>query len=169
MPKKPKNVVDTASPKRGRGRPRNVIPSAIWGRAENYRGILGRVWDDLSPLLLRTENEDDVVKAIQTAMPSENEFTPLASLMLTVIRGSDFPKTSRGRINFLADSVAGLGLVAPRRSRDICVAERAKRKRAHHIIRYEFYVECSCGYEGPSRDHACRNCGAAIPEYWLLQ
>src|SRR5437867_6072956 len=66
------------------------------------------------------------------------------------------------QINFLADSLAGTGIVSPRRSRDICAAERAKEKRTHRIIRFEFYVECSCGYKGPSENHACRKCGATI-------
>jgi hypothetical protein len=72
------------------------------------------------------------------------------------------------RINFLADSLAALGVVVPRRSRDICAAERAKAKREHHVIRYEFYVECSCGYKGPSKDHACRRCGAKIQHFLQL-
>ena len=24
-------------------------------------------------------------------------------------------------------------------------------------------IECSCGYQGPARDNACRKCGAEIP------
>src|SRR5712692_1579802 len=162
-----KNPLDTSSPKRGRGRPPRVVASWIGGRSNNFRGILQRVWNDLWPLLSRANTEHDVIEAIQKAMPGENEFTPLAALVLKVLKDSGFPKTPKGRINFLADSVAGLGWVAPRRSRDICAAEREKRKRAHHIVRYEYYVECSCGYEGPSRDHACRNCGAAIPPYLI--
>ena len=40
--------------------------------------------------------------------------------------------------------------------------ERDRFEHAHQIIRYEFYVECSCGYKGHSRNHACRKCGAQI-------
>jgi hypothetical protein len=47
--------------------------------------------------------------------------------------------------------------VTPRRSREICAEERAKIR--HVIVRREYYIECSCGYEGPARDGACRNCG----------
>jgi hypothetical protein len=164
---KARKALDTFSRKRGPGRPANVEPSAIWGRAENYRGILKNVWEKFSAHLLNAEGKDDVVRAIQAAMPGENEFTPLASLIFTVVKGRDFPKTQKGQISFLADSVASLGLVSPRRSRDICTAERAKRKRANHILRAELYVECSCGYKGHSLDHACRKCGTAIP-VWLV-
>jgi hypothetical protein len=73
-----------------------------------------------------------------------------------------FPKRRQAQINFVADSLAGLGRIAPRRSRDICADERAKAKRAHHIIRYEVYVECSCGYKGRSRNHACPKCRTRI-------
>lgn len=48
--------------------------------------------------------------------------------------------------------------------RDVCRRGRAKQraKSPYHILRYEYYVECSCGYEGPARDNACRKCGAEI-------
>jgi hypothetical protein len=38
--------------------------------------------------------------------------------------------------------------------------KRAKARRIGHILRFEFYVECSCGYEGPSRERARRDRGA---------
>jgi len=34
-------------------------------------------------------------------------------------------------------------------------------------LRFEYYVECSCRYKGPSLDHACPKCGAKISEDWL--
>jgi len=159
-----KNVLDTFSTKRPRGRPPKVCASAIQGRADNYRGILDNVWDRLSPLLLRAETEEDVVRAFQQeGQPYDREFIPLASLVLKVVKDKDFPKRRTAQINFFSDSSAGLDLVTPRRSRDICREEREKTKRTHHIIRYEFHVECSCGYTGYSRDHACPQCGAGIP------
>ncbi len=165
--KSPKKALDTFSPKRRPGRPTDIDPATIWGRSENYRGILKNVWERFSPHLLRAESQDDVVKAIHEAMPYENEFTPWASLILSVKKERDFPKTRKGQISFLADSIAALGLVSPRRSRDICAEERARRKRAHHILRAELYVECSCGYKGHSLNHACRKCGTEIPA-WLV-
>ncbi len=87
----------------------------------------------------------------------------LADVILQVVRDPKFPKRSRqAQINFMADSVAGHGVVTPRSSRDICEKERARIKRVHRIISYEFYVECSCGYKGISRNHACPRCEAEI-------
>jgi hypothetical protein len=121
------------------------------------------MWNELTPPLLGAQTEDDVIKAFQIAVPGGTEFTPHAELILKIVRDPKFPKRRQARINFLADSLAGLGLVTPRRSRDICANERAIVESTHHILRYEFYVECSCGYKGPSENHACRKCGANIP------
>jgi len=159
------NLLDRFSTKRGRGRPPKVVASAIAGRAENYRGILPRIWNELGPPLLQAQTEDDVVKAFQIAQPGGNEFTSLAPLILKVVRDPKFPKRQQARINFLADSVAGVGQVTPRRSRDICAKDRKERtvlEQAPHILRYEFYIECSCDYKGHSTDHACPDCGAQI-------
>lgn len=162
-----KKALDTSSPKRRPGRPTEIDPEAIWGRSENYRGVLQNVWDRFSPQLFRAESQDEVVNAIHEAMPYENEFTPRASLILRLKKERGFPKTRKGQISFLADSIAALGLVSPRRSRDICTAVRARRKRAPRILRAELYVECSCGYKGHSLDHACGRCGTEIPP-WLV-
>ena len=159
--------LDRFSPKRARGRPATVVPSAIWGRADNYRGILRHVWGELSPLLLESNTEDDVIKAFQIAIPGGTEFPPHAALILRILKDRMFPKRDQARINFLADSLASVGLVSPRRSRDICRAERVRERRAHHILRAELYVECSCGYKGHSVNHACRRCGTEVPP-WLI-
>jgi hypothetical protein len=158
----PQNWPDATPKKRGRGRPPKVRPSEIRGRADNYRRILQNVWGQLWPALSEAQTEDQIIAALQNARPYDREFAPSAALILAVLKERNFPKTQRGRINFLADSLAGTGIVSARRSRDICAAERAKEKRTHHIIRCEFYVECSCGYKGPSKDRACQKCGAAI-------
>lgn len=160
-----KKGLDTFSPKRGRGRPVKVIPSAVKGRADNYRGILDHVWDSLWPSLSQAQSEEDVLKALKTTWTYEAEFTPSVALILTLLKDPKFPKRRQARINFLADSLASLGLVSPRRSRDICAKERAREKRTHHIIRYEYYVECSCGYKGRSLNHECAKCGAPVLLY----
>lgn len=162
--KKGKLPLDTVLKKRGRGRPARMRFSEIRGRADNYRSILNQVWERLWPLLSKAQAEADVVKAFQQgANPYAQQFVPAwANLVLEVLQDKKFPKRRQAQINFLADSLAGLGRIAPRRSRDICAEERAKAKRAHHIIRYEFYVECSCGYKGRSRNHACPKCKTRI-------
>jgi hypothetical protein len=148
----------------GRGRPATVVPSQVYGRAENFRENLHQVWDRLWPLLSKAQTEEEVTKAFQDgARPYDRDFVPsLAALTLQVLRETTLPKRQKSLQRFLADSLAGVGVVTPRRSRDICAKERAKRKRAHHILRYEFYVECSCGYKGHSKNHACLKCGAKI-------
>ena len=147
-----------------RGRPPTIGASEVYGRAENFRDNLAQVWDRLWPLLSNARSEGEVTKAFQDgARPYDQNFAPgLSALTLQVLQESTLPKRQEPLQRFLADSLAGVGVVTPRRSRDICAQERAKRKRAHHIVRYEFYIECSCGYEGPSRNRACPKCGAEI-------
>lgn len=136
----------------------------IRGRADNFRGIFGQVWERFWPLFSQAEADEQVVRALEEgANPYHRDFVPLAALALRARRERKFPKTRAAQINFLADSLAGVGVVSLRRSRDICERERADAKRATYIIRSEFYVECSCGYKGPSRNHACPKCRAKIP------
>ena len=122
------------------------------------------IWDRLWPALSTAQTVEEVTEAIKEhGRPYDQTFEPLAALILQVLRESTFPLRPDSQKRFLVDSLGALGVVSPRRSRDICAEERAKDQRKHHIIRYEYYVECSCGYQGPSKDRACRNCGAGIP------
>jgi len=170
MPKRKKiaekfaEPLDTFSEKRVRGRPPLVDPSHLVGRAENYRRNFDRVWDRLWPRLSQATTEQEVTDAFsECAAPYAQDFVPgLASLIVQVLRGRKFPKRRQPQVNFMADSLAGLGQVSPRTSRDICQKHRAREKRAHRILRYEVYVECSCGYKGRSWNLACRKCGALL-------
>jgi hypothetical protein len=161
-----KNKVGTPTPgsTKKRGRPPNVIASEVYGRAENFHDILAEVWDRLWPLLSKAQTEGEVTKAFQDgARPYDQDFVPsLSALTLRVLQEAALPKRQEPLQRFLAHSLAGVGVVTPRRARDICAKERAKIERAHHIIRYEFYIECSCGYKGHSKNHACSKCGAKI-------
>lgn len=163
--KRPKKALDTYAQKRGRGRPQWVNPSETAGRGNNYRGIFNLIWDALYPLLSVSQTDEDVIRAFEQAAPGYvREFMPArASLVLQVIHARNFPKRRQAQVNFMADSLAAYGQVSARRSRDICQRERLKEKKAHHIIRYEFKIECSCGYNGFSRDHACPRCKAEVP------
>lgn len=162
--KMPQIPLDNVSEKRGRGRPETVRPSEIRGRADNNRFIFGQVWDRLWPKLSQAQSDQEVIDAfVEGAQPYAPNFMPgLANLVLRIIREPKFPKRREAQIHFLADSLAGLGSVTPRRSRDICQEERTKEKRTHHILCFEFYIECSCGFKGRSKNHACPKCGAEI-------
>ena len=166
--KEVKNPLDMVSQKGRRGPKPRVDGSAVRGRADNYRGLLANVWGELWPRLSQAQTEDDVKAAFREAYPGEHEFMPYqAPLIFRVLKERTFRKLPRAQVSFMADSLAGLGLVSPRRSRDICAEDRARAKSAHHILRAELYVECSCGYKGHSLKHACPECGTVIPE-WLV-
>ena len=156
--------LDRFSRKRARGRPPTVRPAEIRGRADNNRFIFNQVWDRLWPRLSRALTDQEVIDSfLEGANPYAQQFVPAqANLILRVLGERKFPKRREAQIGFLADSLAALGDVTPRSSRDICEKERTREKRTHHIIRFEFYVECSCGFKGRSSNHACRKCGAQI-------
>ena len=165
--KKHDQPLDTFPAKPGRGRRARIRPAEVSGRAANFRWILEQVWDRLWPLLEKATSKEDVASAFHEggSPHARGELVASAALALQVLQERRFPKRRQARINFLADSLAGVGVVTPRRSRDICAQETAKEKRARnatHIIRYEYYIECSCGYKGRSQDHACSKCGARI-------
>src|SRR5580658_8108624 len=120
-----------AESERGRGRPPKIRASEVYGRAENWRDILEQVWDRLWPLLSNAHSAAEVTKAFQDgARPYDQTFVPgLSTLVFQVLEESTLPKRRKSLQRFLADSLAGVGVVTPRRSRDICAKERAKRKR----------------------------------------
>jgi len=155
--------MDLEKPRRGR---RPTIPASwIRGRADNYRWIFNLLWEEIGPRLSHAETAQDVVNSFSGTKVGSYalEFIPLAELILTVLRERRFPKRKReAQINFLADSIAGYGVVTPRSSRDICERERARINKKQHILCYEYYIECSCGYKGHSRKHACPTCEAEI-------
>jgi hypothetical protein len=157
--------LDTFSGKRRRGRPRKIPASWVRGRADNYRWILGQIWGHIWPGLSKAETQQDVIQCF--ARPEVGgyglDLIRLADLILKVRRDPKFPQRKRqAQINFLADSIGAYGVVTPRSSRDICERERARVKQVHCILCYEFYIECSCGYKGHSRNHACPQCEAEI-------
>src|SRR5207245_1272881 len=133
------------SQKRGRGRPATVRFTEIVGRADNNRWILDQAWERLWPLLSRANGEGEVATAFEEgAGPYAARYVPtFSALIFGVMREKTFPKRRKSQVNFLADSLAGLGVVTPRRSRDICSEERSRAQCQHRILRYEYYVECS--------------------------
>ena len=159
------NALDSVVARPGRGRRPRVATDLMQARSEHLRRCLDQVWSDLAPRLFNARNAPAVKEAFESdairlapigAMPSW--FTVIPG----ILRERTFPKTRDAQIKFLADSLAGWGEISPRRSRDLCAQARAHAARETRILRYEFYVVCSCGYEGPSLDHACQQCGAHI-------
>lgn len=145
-----------------------MIAKEIAGRAENYRWIFDRVWDELWPLLAKANTEQEVDQAFHKGASTYYKRSDVWSpaLVLGIIHEPKFPKTRDAQVNFFADSLAALGEVAPRSSRDICAKYRAEQKRANHIIRFEVWIECSCGFKGLSVDHACPECDSEVPFPW---
>jgi len=160
-----KILLDNVSEKRRRGRTPKIPASWVRGRPDNYRWILAQIWDHVWPGLSKAGTRQDVVNSFSgTEVGGYSlEFVTLADLILRVVKDPKFPKHKQeAQINFLADSIAGYGMFTPRSSRDICERERARIKQVHCILYYEFYIECSCGYQGHSKNHACPMCEAEI-------
>ncbi len=151
--------LDTISEKRRRGRP-GVRPSEIRNRGDSYRLIFDQNWKKIGKPLLKAQSEEEVIRAFDFAPSYKQDFSIIAGLILRVLKEPKFPKRTQPQINFLADSLAGRGKISPRRSRDICEQERKKKQ--HHIIRMEFYIECTCSYKGPALHGKCPKCGTDI-------
>ena len=182
--RKPKLRLDTSGAESGRGRPRKIQASEIYNRAENYRTYFwefrydkrkkAQVRDhpqEWAVRMLSASNEDELRKALTTVPEAPfyilAQFGNIFSLILSILREKKFPKTVPAQLDYLADSLGGYGQVSTRRSRDVCGAARAKARHAPQfkIIRQEFYVECTCGYEGPALNSRCRKCGTEINPY----
>jgi hypothetical protein len=157
-----KNTLDTLSVKRGRGRPKAVDPSVVRGRADNYRIWLENNWKGVGVLLLEAQTRHDIAEALEGGDSGKDELFSIAHVILDAINEPGFPKGPKAQIKFIADSIAGRGVVTPRRSRDICAKQRKMDQNKHIILRYEYWIECSCGYEGHSENHSCKKCGALL-------
>ncbi len=146
-----------------RGRTPKVPYSTTAGRAYNRFVILTQQKESLDwDKLQSAKNVEDIKEAFRNFPPQyvEREFHDF-SLILRVVRERKFPKGKRdGQIRFLADSLAGEGIVSPRRSRDICQQQRSTAEKIgeHKILRRELFIECSCGYKGISRGLDCPKC-----------
>jgi hypothetical protein len=145
--------------KRGRGRPREIDPWIVVGSADTYRTHFAQFWPKLGDRLLSAQSPEEVGRAVrEEAAAISASLDPHSELILKIRNDPKFPRArSASQIHFLADSLGGQGYVTPRRSREICAEERAKKR--HVIVRREFYIECSCGYKGPALEGTCRDCG----------
>jgi hypothetical protein len=165
--KKGRFPLDKVLEKQRRGRPARIPASWVRGRADNYREMFGQIWSHIWPGLSKAETRQDVLSTLNGTGVSTAyalEFITMADSILQVIKDRKFPKHKQdAQIKFLADSLGGHGTFTPRSSRDICERERARIKTVHRILAYEYYVLCSCGYKGLSKNHACPKCEAQIP------
>lgn len=154
-----KNNSDGPTKKRRRGRPVNIEPSVVVGSADTYRLWFEQLWSKLGSRLLAARSSKEITKAIREIAPDVSvSLAPHSELILQIMRDPKFPAVrSASQVHFLADSLGGQGFVGPRRSREICAEERSRVR--HVIVRQEYYIECSCGYQGPALDGACRECG----------
>jgi hypothetical protein len=145
------------------------------GHGENYGTIFlhagDRFWEQVQALrnIERTELDRRKLVLGRRTLESVNWHASLpiqsgrfVRAFIEAVRDRHFPKRRKTQARFLGDSLGADGELSARRSRDICEEQRAIQKRTHHIIRYEFYIECSCQFKGHSLDHACPNCGAEI-------
>lgn len=149
--------LDRFLPKKRRGRP-GINPDWVRGTADNDRYRLTQMWDAVGERLPQAETPGEVIAAFEGVPESyRSNFVPVqAELILRVVNEPTFPKTPEAQIKFLADSLGARGQRSSRRSRDICASER--KKVVYWIMRRDFYIECSCGYEGPALRGACPNC-----------
>ena len=144
------------------GRP-GVDRARVVQSADQFRVMLSDFWPGLAPSLLAAQSPDDVTRAFEPFPLLGSSFVPQWSdLIWNIIHDRKFPRVrSKAQIGFLSDSLGAQGAVKPRRSREICAEERKKErnKKKHVIVRRDYYIECTCGYEGPASRGACPNCG----------
>ena len=153
-------------PGKKRGPKPKIEPSEVINRAEDlrfifkiFRGVID--WTKL----FAAQCPEDVNSALALVDERDRKrclYNP--GLILQCLKDPRFPKSDRdAQERFIIESVAGDGRVSMRRSRDICGETRAVQKRQGRIIRREFYIGCTCGFEGPALNDACPDCGAPVP------
>jgi len=144
--------------KRRRGRP-GVDRSLVLQTADQLSVMLPAFWPRLVQPLLASQSPGDVTKAFEASGLMSTSFVPhWSELILKIIHDRRFPRSrAKAQIRFLADSLGAQGAVTFRRSREICAEERTKE--SHFIVRRDYYIECTCGYEGPALKGACPDCG----------
>ena len=144
--------------KRRRGRP-GVDRALVLQTADQVSVMLPAFWPRLAPPLLAAQSPGDVTRTFEALGLVSTSFVPhWSELILKIIQDRRFPRVrGKAQIAFLADSLGAQGAVTPRRSREICAEERTKK--SHFIVRRDYYIECTCGYEGPALKGACPDCG----------
>jgi hypothetical protein len=147
-----------AAGKRRRGRP-GVDRSQVLQTADQLSVMLPGFWPRLVQPLLAAQSPGDVTRAFEAVGLVSTSFVPhWSELILKIIQDRRFPRVrAKAQIAFLTDSLGAQGAVTPRRSREICAEERTKE--SHFIVRRDYYIECTCGYEGAALKGSCPDCG----------
>lgn len=148
-----------------RGPRAKIRASEVANRAADLRltFTLAREKLDWSKLLAAQSEQALVAAFEQVDEGYRRKFLYRPDLILMCLKDPKFPKQNRkAQEEFIADSLAGDGRISIRRSRDICGEARTRERHQGKIRRREFYIECSCGYEGPARFDACPDCGAEV-------
>jgi hypothetical protein len=114
--------------------------------------------------MLKANSDEDLAWVLKDVCPRARErFFYKSELLLAALKDIQFPKQDReAQEQFIADSLAAEGRVSIRTSRDLVQADRSARKKRGKIVRREFYIECSCGFQGPAYRDACPDCGAQV-------
>jgi hypothetical protein len=145
--------------KKVRGRPPKIDPHFVTGNAQVFHAQFSQAWPSLGRQILTAESAAEVWEVVKSGRGIiSNDDRVFSQRIFEVVRDPKFPRLrTKAQIQFLADSLAGVGLVTARRAREICARERKKVR--HVILRRDFYIQCSCGYQGPALNGACRKCG----------
>jgi hypothetical protein len=140
----------------------------IAGRAGHYDLVFNSCWKTIREEVLAADSADQITEIFQRlATAYAVYFVPHQSaVILKLVKDPKFPKRAAAQGRYLADSLAGLGQVTPRRSRDIVAQERNRVR--HKIVRQDYYIACTCGYEGPALRGACQGCGTQEVDTSLL-
>ena len=148
--------------KRPRGRPKGVHMREVVNRASHYAAVLKHSWDVLGQALA-DGSKDEILTALERIDGNNRQdLTQLIPVILQVRKERTFPTRPKAQIRFFAESLAARGIVSPRRSRDICGEFRRMEEKQHTIIRQDYYIECTCGYQGPAHRGTCPACKTSI-------
>jgi hypothetical protein len=145
-----------------RGRKRRIHPENVVRAANDLLKILELCKDQIDWGKLEiAKTEEEAASAFERVPPPYRERLNLwlPAIPEWAFEGK-FPKTNLERkMRHLADSAAAEGFLTPRRCRDVCLEERKRQAQLGMILRREFYIECSCGYQGPAKGGGCLQCG----------
>ena len=146
--------------KRALGRPRKADPRLVLGSADTLRIQLEYAWPSVGEQFLSAKTPQEILGVLTKDGGRIGGLKDLdfATRIFEVVRDRLFPRVrAKSQIHFLADSLGAGGVVTPRRSREICA--KARTKVQHVIVRREFFIQCTCSYEGPARNGGCPWCG----------